>query len=169
MILDFQCNTTTTVEQTEPGSWKIVASADDNFFGVRITLEVKFPALDIRSADIQVTRDVMGTTPDMSEATKKLIGVRVGPGMTKIVRSLLGGEGGSERISELMLETMEMLINGLTVAEMKKAMQTGGQPVSLETDVPRVPLNDVLIGMEKIKEMAANPRLKNSCAAFKEN
>ena len=62
-----------------------------------------------------------------------------------------------------------MLINGLTVAEMKKAMQTGGQPVSLETDVPGVPLNDVLIGMEKINEMATNPRLKNSCAAFKEN
>ncbi len=167
MFLDFQAHTITTVDEIEKGTYRVIMRTDDNFFGAEISLDIKLPALNILSADIKITRDALSVTPNLTENFKRLIGVRVGPGMTKIIRSLVGGPTGSNRIADLILDAMEMLINGLTVPELRKAVKSGGESVSLPFDVPEVPLNDVLINEEMIHIMAANPRLKNSCAAFK--
>jgi hypothetical protein len=166
MILDFQMNSLATVEMTAPGLWRISTRTDDGLFSGEVELEVKVPALDIRKARLDVKRDVLGFTPDLTNAASNLIGVRVGPGMTKIVRAVVGGLDGSDRMAELTLEAMEMLINALTVPELKKQMEKGGESVNLECDGPKVRLNDVLIGLETIHVMAKNPRLKDSCAAF---
>jgi hypothetical protein len=166
MILDFQMNSLTTVEMIAPAMWRILCRTDDGLFSGVVELEVKVPALDIRKARLNVERDVLGLTPDLAEAANNLIGVRVGPGMTKIVRAVVGGPQGSDRMAELTLEAMEMLINALTVPELKKQMESGGEYVSLESDGPKVRLNDVLIGEKTINVMANNPRLKDSCAAF---
>ncbi len=40
--------------------------------------------------------------------------------MTKIVRGVLGGPDGSDRTAELVLEAMEMLVNAITVPELRK-------------------------------------------------
>jgi hypothetical protein len=85
VILDFQMNHLTTVEMIEPTLWRIVARSDDNLFSGEVLLDVKLPVLDIRHARLKVKNDVLGLTPDLSSAEGKLIGVRVGPGMTKIV------------------------------------------------------------------------------------
>jgi len=166
VILDFQMNHLTTVEMIEPTLWHIVARSDDNLFSGEVLLDVKLPALDIRHARINVKHDILGLTPDLSYAEGKLIGVRVGPGMTKIVRGVVGGQEGSERMAELVLEAMEMLVNALTVPELRKALNMGGTPFEYEEATSRVPLNDVVIGEETVRLMAANPRLKDSCAAF---
>ncbi|AFM25100.1 hypothetical protein [Desulfomonile tiedjei] len=166
MILDFQSNHLTTVEDLGQGLFRICSRADDALFSAEILLDVKVPALDIRKADLAVKRDVLGIVPDLGPAAEKLIGVRVGPGMTKIVRGLLGGPAGSDRIAEMVLEAMEMLVNALTVPELKKGMESGGLSTRLEMDGPKVFLNDVLIGEQTVGVMADNPRLKNSCAAF---
>lgn len=166
MILDFQANNLTTVENVEKGLFRIVTRADDALFSAEICLDVKLPALDIRKADFTVKRDVIGLAPDLSSALERLIGVRVGPGMTKIVRGILGGPEGSDRAAEMVLESMEMLVNALTVPELRKGMELGGERIKLDIDGPTVFLNDVLIGESATKIMAENPRLKDSCAAF---
>ncbi len=166
MILDFQMHSLTTVEMIEPGLWRIISRSDDNLFSGEVQLDVKAPALDIRAARLEVKRDYIGLVPDLSEAEQKLIGVRVGPGMTNIVRSVVGGPKGSDRMAEAVLEAMEMLVNALTVPELRKVMETGGEKVELDTDGPKVRLNDILMGEKTIKVMGANPRLRNSCAAF---
>lgn len=166
MILDFQTNHLTTVEMIEPTLWRIVARSDDNLFSGEVLLDVKLPALDIRRARLNVKHDLLGLTPDLSLAEEKLIGVRVGPGMTKIVRGVVGGQEGSERMAELVLEAMEMLVNALTVPELRKALTIGGIPLETAEVASKVPLNDVVIGEETVRLMAANPRLKDSCAAF---
>lgn len=168
MILDFQMNSLTTVEESEKGCWKIVSQVNDDLFGAELTLEVKAPALDIRKANLDVRRDFLGLTPPLVDAILKLVGVRVGPGMTKIVRSLLGGPLGSNRVAEMVLEAMEMLINAITVPELRKANEIGGQPYRPDTDGPKIFLNDRVIGAETAKLMAGNPRLKDSCAAFRD-
>ncbi|MGO9572290.1 MAG: hypothetical protein ACLP5H_32645 [Desulfomonilaceae bacterium] len=166
MILDFQMNHLTTVEMLEPALWRVAARSDDNLFSGEALLDVKLPALDIRHARLNVKRDLLGLTPDLSLVEAKLVGVRVGPGMTKIVRGVVGGREGSERMAELVLEAMEMLVNALTVPELRKALNMGGSPFANEETPCKVPLNDVVIGEETVRLMAANPRLKDSCAAF---
>lgn len=168
MILDFQMNSLTTVEEIEKGYWKIVSQVNDDLFSAEITLEVKAPALDIRSADLHVKRDTLALVPPLADAMAKLVGVRVGPGMTKIVRSLTGGADGSNRIAEMILEAMEMLINAITVPELRKANEIGGRPYHADSDGPRILLNDRVIAAETAKLMAGNPRLKDSCAAFRD-
>jgi hypothetical protein len=168
LILDFQSNNLTTVQTVEQGLWRVVARCDDNLFSAEVTIEVKAPALDIRAAELRIGRDVMGLVPDLSETAQELIGVRVGPGMTKIVRAVVGGENGSDRVAELVLEAMEMLVNALTVPELRKAMGAAGEAVRFEHDGPTVFLNDVVMGEQTIKMMADNPRLKDSCAAFRD-
>lgn len=106
--------------------------------------------------------------PDLTAAQESLIGVRVGPGMTKIVRAVVGGENGSDRMAELVLEAMEMLINALTVPELRKATETDGETVDYEKEGPKIRLNDPVIGEAQVRVMAENPRLKDSCAAFRD-
>jgi hypothetical protein len=166
VILDFQSNHLTTVEKIEPTFWRIAARSDDNLFSGEVLLDVKLPALDILHVRLSVKRDVLGATRDFLVAEEKLVGVRVGPGMTKIVRGLVGGHEGSERMAELVLEAMEMLVNALTAPELRKAMSIGGKPFRGDATESSVPLNDVVIGEETVRLMAANPRLKDSCAAF---
>ena len=166
MIVDFQMNNLTTVEMIEQGSWRVISRSEDDLFSAEVVLDVKSPALDIRQAKVEVKRDVLGLVQDLSTATDKLIGVRVGPGMTKIVRAVLGGENGSNRLAELVLDSMEMLVNAITVPELKKANEVAGVPFKSESDGPKVYLNDRVIGEEMVRLMAGNPRMKDSCAAF---
>jgi hypothetical protein len=168
LILDFQTNSLITVESIGKGLWRIVARTDDNLFSAEVTLEVKTPSLDIRQARLEMRRDVLGTVPDLTEPAGRLIGVRVGPGMTKIVRQLVGGNDGSPRVAGMVLDAMEMLVNAMTVPELRKAAEQGGAPIKAQNDGPKVYLNDVVIGEETVKIMAANPRLKDSCAAFQD-
>jgi len=168
LILDFQMNSLTTVESPEPGSWRVVTRSEDDFFSAEVSLDVKAPALDIRKAKLEVKRDFLGLVPDLSQITEKLIGVRVGPGMTKIVRAVLGGHNGSNRLAELVLEAMEMLVNAITVPELRKATEMAGEPLGEESDGAKVCLNDRVIGDKMAGLMAANPRMKDSCAAFRD-
>jgi hypothetical protein len=166
VILDFQMNHLTTVEETAKGLWRIVSRTDDDLFSAELVLDVKTPALDIREASLSIKRDDLGLLPDVSAAVAKLVGVRVGPGMTKIVRGIMHGEAGSEIMAELVLDAMEMLVNALTTPQLRKAAAMAGESVKLAGDGPKVFLNDVLLGEEHVKLMAENPRLKDSCAAM---
>ncbi|MDQ7783275.1 MAG: hypothetical protein RDU20_10375 [Desulfomonilaceae bacterium] len=168
MILDFQMNNLTTVEALEKGLWRITQRSDDNLFSIEVTLDVKGPALDIRRAVLDVKRDVLGLASDLTPLSEKLVGVRVGPGMTKIVRGVIGGPDGSNRAAELVLEAMEMLVNSITVPELRKAAAMAGVPYRAEDDGPKVFVNDVVIEDDMVRKMAGNPRLKDSCAAFRD-
>jgi len=168
VILEYQTNSLATVQPLAQGLWRVTARTEDTLFSAEVILDIMAPALDIRNARIEVKRDALGLTPDLSGVFDKLIGVRVGPGMTKIVRGLIVGETGSARIAELMLEAMEMLVNALTVPELRKVTQSMGKDVVFPHDGPKVFLNDRVIGAEQAAMMASNPRLKDSCVVFRD-
>lgn len=169
MILDYQMNSLTTVDVLDQGVWRIVTRNQDNLFGAEITLQVQVPALNIVKAEFEVLKDDLGLLPDISSASEKLEGVRIGPGMTKIIRGVIGDELGSPRLAEQILDAMEMLINAMTVPELRKATEMAGASGSFPGDGPIVVLNDVVISGEYAKVMAENPRLKDSCVAFRED
>ena len=109
---------------------------------------------------------MLGLAGDVRSAAGNLVSVRIGPGMTQIVRGIFGGTSGSDRFADLVLDAMEMLINALTVPELRKAVDAGGVALATEKDSPEVRLNDKVIGGDMVKLMAQNPRLKDSCVAF---
>ncbi len=166
MILDFQSNSLTTVEELEPGLWQVTTRYDDNLFSAQVMLDVRFPTLDIVRADLTVRRDVLRLAKDSTISAENLIGIRIGPGMTQIVRGIFEGSSGSNRLTDLTLEAMEMLINALTVPELRKAVNAGGVALDREKEDSQISLNDKVIGGDMVELMAQNPRLKDSCAAF---
>jgi hypothetical protein len=166
LILDFQSNSLATVEELEPGLWQVTTRYDDNLFSAQVRLDVRFPTLDIVRADLTIRRDVLSLTKDLTIPAEKLVGIRIGPGMTQIVRSIFEGPSGSNRLTDLTLEAMEMLINALTVPELRKAVNAGGVALNLENKDSQISLNDRVIGGDMVEMMAQNPRLKDSCAAF---
>jgi hypothetical protein len=168
VILGFQSNSLTTVQKLETNLWRVVSRTDDDLYSAELVLDIGTPALDIKDAQFSVKRDVLGLASDFSPVFEKLVGVRVGSGMTKIVRAIVADEGGSGRAADLVLEAMEMLINALTVPQLRKATEDYGKQVFLESDGPRVFLNNVLLGEEQVRLMAGNPRMKDSCAAFRD-
>jgi hypothetical protein len=167
LIQHFRMNALTTVQAVEERLWRVTARSEDDLFAAEVRLEIKLPSLEIRSAVLDIPRDELGMAPDLTAARENLIGVRVGPGMTKIVRAVVGGENGSDRMAELVLEAMEMLINALTVPELRKATETDSATVDYEKEGPKIRLNDPVIGEAQVRVMAENPRLKDSCAAFR--
>jgi hypothetical protein len=88
--------------------------------------------------------------------------------MTKIVRAILADEARAPRMAELVLEAMEMLINALTLPELRKATSEYGVQNDIPGDGPKIHLNNVVIGEEHIRIMMGNPRMKDSCIAFKD-
>jgi hypothetical protein len=166
LILDFQSNSLTTVEELEPGLWQVTTRYDDNLFSAQVVLDVRFPTLDIVRADLTVRRDVLRLATDLTISAESLVGIRIGPGMTRIVRSIFEASSGSNRLADLTLEAMEMLINALTVPELRKAAKAGGVALDLEKKDSEISLNDWVIGGDMVELMAQNPRLKDSCAAF---
>ena len=149
------------VERLGPDKLSCVALGEDSFCGARVELTIALPQLDITEVEWQVSRCLASGGPDLEEVKPKLIGVRVGPGMTKIVAGLLGGERGCQRLCELCLEAMDSLILAFTKGQIKAAAQP-------TTEIKEgLDLNPHLMGDGPIKAMAAqNPRLKNSCVAF---
>lgn len=168
MIHDFQVNSLVTVDSIGKGLWRIATRYDDDLFCFAVALEIRAPALDIINVSLAVTRDEFGVSTDLSSLEQRLVGVRVGPGMTKIVREIFSGTSMTSRLAELVLESMEMLVNAITIPELRKAVEIGGVDIKAGSDGPRVFLNDKVIGDAVARNMAGNPRLKNSCVAFKE-
>jgi hypothetical protein len=149
------------VERLAPDTVSAVALAEDSFCGARVELTVKLPELNVTGVEWSVSRCLQDGGPELDEVFGKLQNVRVGPGMTKIVAGLLGGEGGCQRLAELTLEAMDAVILAFTKGQIKAGAQTVDR-VGGELD-----LNPHLMDDEHIRMMAeTNPRLKNSCVAF---
>ncbi len=141
MIVDFQMNSLTTVTELGPGTWSVELTAGDNILGVSIGLEIKAPTLDIRKSDITIKRDVLGVIPEMFPLAQKLIGVRVGPGMTKIVRLYqvdflanyaLDKDYDSIVSQRFLINLMEWELQQKVLLDLMGMLKKGGKLVMLE-------------------------------------
>jgi hypothetical protein len=168
MILDYTENRTATVRELSAGVWKAEAAVVDTLIHVRISLEIRLPELAISEASLEVHRSSL-PFPDVSGKLERLTGVRVGPGMTKIVNGLVGGEGGSDTVANLIFEAMEALILAYTAREFKTRGFKDVMP-GPPVEEGKVQRNPWIIGPKGVVEMAReNPRLANSCIAFLED
>ena len=165
MILDYQSNQQVTVRQSGPDSFECRGRLDDTLFGAEVVLTIKVPALDIAAAEFEIKRSFTPLPEELKENFQKLVGVRTGQGLTRIVRGLVGGPQGSDRLAALVMDTAEGLILSFTTGPLRPALAELGQDNPLEEDRE---LNPKVMGREHIDLMATqNPRMKDSCIAFR--
>jgi hypothetical protein len=150
MTLAFTRNKIVGVEPLEDGqllvSWRLV----DSMLEAGIRMKVRPPDLEITEAKAEVVRSIhpeCSVAPDLIE---KVVGVRVGPGMRKIVYGLISGGAGCNELAEGVLECC----NG----------------VILHFTLPQIRARDGLSEEEALEAtkamLRANPRLVRSCVAF---
>ena len=123
MILDYQSNQQVTVRQIATDRFECRGLLEDSLFGAEVKLEIKIPSLEITSADYSVNRSFLPVPEKLNENFKKLEGVRTGQGLTRIVKGLVGGPEGSDRLAGLVMDTAE----GIILAFTKGPPQSGYQ------------------------------------------
>ena len=89
-ILRFTRNRTTSVERIDEETLRSTSMLQDTLMDAEVSITVGLPDLNITSVSYRVTRDERGTCLGSLDALEKAVGVRVGPGMTKIMAGLVG-------------------------------------------------------------------------------
>jgi hypothetical protein len=125
----------------------------DDLIDLEIEMTFEVPDLEIVAAGARVRRSVFAGGIDAGEAIHRVEGVRVGPGLRKIVRGLLGGDQGSIELTEGVLECCNAVILHFTLPGIQLGEQYRDAP-----EAERLALSKAMI--------EANPRLLRSCIAF---
>jgi len=150
MILNFLRNKVVEVEPEPDGnlmvSWRLVDSLLEAF------VQIKFqpPDLQILEANAQLKRLPHRECLAATQIIEKVKGVRVGSGLRKIVRGLLGGPAGCPIMINAVLECSNAVILHFTLPGLQ-----GRENLSDE--------ERLAVTREMLK---SNPRLVRSCVAF---
>jgi hypothetical protein len=148
-ILCYSRNRTTQVEEGRDQTLKASCRLQDTALEAYVEIEIKSPDLEIVRVQGTILRSSDGQAMDVSESLQKVVGVRVGPGLKKILKGLLGG---SALIKQLTF-MIEECCGGVILAFTKEVLIQA--PKDKETE------------KAFFKQMVqANPRLYDSCAAF---
>lgn len=125
----------------------------DDLMDVEMKLQFALPDLEIAEAEARVRRSPHRDGVGASAVIGKVIGVRVGSGLRKIVRGLLGGPTGSIDLTEGVIECCNAVILHFTLPGIQAGEHGGGT-----TEEEQI---------ERMREMVkANPRMLRGCVAF---
>jgi len=153
MLLRFLRNKVVEVEPLSDGNLAVSWRLTDDLLKAEINLKVKPPELEIVEAEARLQRLPPKAWLSAPQLIKKVEGVRVGSGLRKIVRGLLGGPEGCALLIYAVLECSNAVILHFT--------RPGIAAREGLSDEER---------MELTKEMLKNnPRLVRSCVAFQDD
>lgn len=148
-LLRFARTRTTSVERTAPDTLQAACRLQDNLQDAEVAVTVGLPDLDIRSVHPRVTRDERGLCSENLDPLQKVVGVRIGPGMAKIMQGLVGESFPCRQLVFMVEECCHGVILYFTKDELEA--------------VPE----DVDEARKHFAEMIrTNIRLYNRCAAF---
>jgi hypothetical protein len=150
MTLTFMRNKVVAVEPLSERmlsvSWRLVDTLTES----EVHLKIRLPDLEIVEAEARMARFPHPACSAVSELMEKIIGVRVGPGLQKIVSGLVGGPRGCRELAEGVLECCNAVILHFTLPQLQ-AIEKGDEVER------RRGFQDML---------RSNPRLVRSCIAF---
>jgi hypothetical protein len=153
MTLRFLRSKVVEVEPLSDGSLAVSWRLTDELLKVEVNLRVQPPDLEIVEAEAKLERFPLKHWSSAPELVKKVEGVRVGPGLRKIVAGLLGGPEGCWLLVHAVLEASNAVILHFT----RPGIQAGDK---LEDEVMMVATRAML---------KSNPRLIRSCIAFQDD
>jgi len=150
MTLSFMRNKTVEVEPLADGSLHISWRLADSLTEMEMEVKVRPPDLEITGASARVIRSPHPECASAPVSLKKIVGVRVGPGLRKIARGLMGGNAGCAELIEGVLDCANAAILHFTVPQIQaNAKGTEEERKKRYQDMLRF-----------------NPRLIRSCVAF---
>jgi hypothetical protein len=144
----FSMNRCTAVEVLDEKTLRSTCRLQDTFTTASVEILVRLPNLDIIDISGQF-RHEWHEVPDIAGVLQKLIGTRVGAGMLKIIKGLVGGGEELSQLTYMVEECCHGVILSLTRDILQKA------PVDDEGKI------EFFANMVK-----DNIRLYNRCAAF---
>ena len=153
MTIRFLRNKVVEVEPLSDGDLFVSWRLTDDLLKAEIELKVRPPDLEIVEANVRMERLPLKAWSSAPELIKKVEGVRVGPGLRKIVSGLLGGPEGCPVLVHAVLEASNAVILHFT----RPGIQAGEK---LE--------DETLIAATRAM-LKANPRLIRSCIAFQDD
>ena len=150
MTMTFMRNKVVEVEPLSEGtlsvSWRLV----DSLIEGEIRLKFQPPDLEIKEAEASLERFPHSECSEAPKLIQKVVGVRVGPGLRKIVQGVMGGSSGCAELAEGVLECCNAVILHFTVPQIQ-ANEKG-------TEEERLGRYQAMLRL--------NPRLVRSCVAF---
>jgi hypothetical protein len=153
MTLRFLRNKVVEVEPLSDGSLAVSWRLTDDVLKAEVDLRVRPPDLEIVEAEAKLERLPLKHWSSAPELIGKVKGVRVGPGLRKIVAGLLGGPQGCSLLVHAVLEASNAVILHFT----RPGIQAGDK---LEDEVMMAATRAML---------KSNPRLIRSCIAFQDD
>ena len=145
----FSRNRCTTVEEDGPERLRARCSLTDTLTEARVELEVALPDLNITRARGEILGSPFaGLEPN--PLLEKIVGVRVGPGMLKILKGLIGPEPDKAELCYMVEECCEAVIISMTKSILALA--------------PREPQDSDVFFSKMVRKAV---RLYNQCAAFR--
>jgi hypothetical protein len=153
MTIRFLRNKVVEVAPQSDGSLAVSWRLTDDLLKADITMTVQPPDLEITEAEADLGRLVPRAWSTAPELIKKIEGVRVGSGLRKIVKGLLGGPQGCPILAQAVLESANAVILHYT----RPGLQAG----------ERLADDDKL---NFLRDLVRNsPRLVRSCVAFQDD
>lgn len=148
-FVTYSLNRHTGVEQIDDTTFKSACRLNDTLTEAVVEIVVRLPDLEIAQISGRYLRTVDDAPPDPDETLQKLVGVRIGAGMLKIIKGLVGDIKPFEKLIYMVEECCHGIILTFTKNEL--------------LSVPTDPEDKLLHFRNMVKQ---NIRLYNRCAAF---
>ena len=148
-LLCYSRNRAASVEQIDETTLAATCRLQDSLTDAEVTLRIRLPELEIIDAKGTFTRFSRDECSGIERALEKVVGVRIGAGMKKIIRGLVGEITDCNEVSGLVEECCHAVILAFT----KDMLGLVPEELAKEKE----------FFAKMVKE---NIRLYNSCAAF---
>jgi len=150
-LISFSRSRCTTVEESSGGRMTCTCRVTDNLLDARVQIQATLPDLEIMNIESRTEHCLIEGIAEAQERLQSLLGVRIGPGLLKIIKGLMGDDPACSELAYMAEECCHGAILSLTKKTLEKA--------PLEPSDSR----DHFSGM-----VQKNVRLYNRCAAFAE-
>ena len=148
-ILCFSRNRCTGVEQIDDNTIRSSCHLQDTLTDAFVEIMVRLPDLEIISVKGEVHRDHKKECLKRAESLQNIVGIRIGPGVLKIIKGLVGDATDCKQLAFMVEECCHGVILSFT------------REVLLNSPKDNKEAKEYYAGM--VKE---NIRLYNRCAAF---
>ena len=148
-LISFSRSRCTTAEESADGIMTCTCRVTDNLLDGRVQIQATLPDLEITAAESRFDHCLIKGMVAAEDRLQNLLGVRIGPGMLKIIEGLMGNDPACIELAYMAEECCHGAILSLTKRALKKA--------------PLEPADSRDFFSKMVQK---NKRLYNRCAGF---
>jgi hypothetical protein len=150
-ILEYSRNRCTSVEQVDEQTLRSVCRLQDTLTEAVVEITATLPDLEIADITGNIIRTYEEACRKPADSLQKVVGVRVGPGVLKIIKGLIGKQTDCKQLAFMVEECCHGIILAFTKDMVKLSPKDKSHPNAIEF---------------YNRMVRDNVRLYNRCAAF---